>query len=69
MDKLHEGTQHACCVDFDGNGLLILGKSGSGKSTLANLVTRFYDVNEGSITIDGENVLKVMQEFAPKTKK
>ena len=35
MDKLHEGTQHACCVDFDGNGLLILGKSGSGKSSLA----------------------------------
>ena len=35
MDNLYEGIQHACCVDFDGNGLLILGKSGSGKSSLA----------------------------------
>ncbi|KAG1658325.1 Lipid A export ATP-binding/permease protein MsbA [Nymphon striatum] len=33
-----------------------IGQSGSGKSTIANLVTRFYDVNEGEIKIDGKNI-------------
>jgi subfamily B ATP-binding cassette protein MsbA len=36
-----------------GSTVALVGQSGSGKSTIANLVTRFYDVNEGEITIDG----------------
>jgi len=39
-----------------GKTVALVGQSGSGKSTIANLVTRFYDVNEGSIEIDGDNV-------------
>ncbi|KAB8153129.1 ATP-binding cassette domain-containing protein [Kordia sp. TARA_039_SRF] len=39
-----------------GRTVALVGQSGSGKSTIANLVTRFYDVNEGSITVDGDNI-------------
>ncbi len=42
-----------------GELIALLGGSGSGKSTLANLVSRFYDVTEGSITIDGVDIRDV----------
>ena len=35
-----------------GQTVALVGQSGSGKSTIANLLTRFYDVNEGTIAID-----------------
>ncbi|MBU2950071.1 ABC transporter ATP-binding protein/permease [Tamlana agarivorans] len=35
-----------------GKTVALVGQSGSGKSTIANLVTRFYDINEGNISID-----------------
>lgn len=39
-----------------GKMIALVGQSGSGKSTIANLLTRFYDVNEGSIIIDGSDI-------------
>ncbi|MBF4473559.1 MULTISPECIES: ABC transporter ATP-binding protein [Flavobacterium] len=36
-----------------GQTVALVGQSGSGKSTIANLLTRFYDVHEGTISIDG----------------
>lgn len=39
-----------------GSSVALVGPSGGGKSTIANLVPRFYDVNEGSIYIDGTDI-------------
>lgn len=45
-----------------GHTVALVGQSGSGKSTVANLVTRFYDVNEGSIEIDGINIKDISKK-------
>ena len=42
-----------------GQTVALVGQSGSGKSTIANLLTRFYDVNEGTIQIDGIDIKKL----------
>ncbi|MGA9237536.1 ABC transporter ATP-binding protein, partial [Robiginitalea sp.] len=42
-----------------GATVALVGQSGSGKSTVANLVTRFYDVDQGSIRLDGIDVREV----------
>ena len=41
----------------------LVGQSGSGKSTLVNLIARFYDANEGSIKLDGENIENLDRNF------
>ncbi|MGJ0578448.1 lipid A ABC transporter ATP-binding protein/permease MsbA [Xenorhabdus bovienii] len=39
-----------------GKTVALVGRSGSGKSTIANLLTRFYDINEGGIILDGHDL-------------
>jgi subfamily B ATP-binding cassette protein MsbA len=43
----------------EGEKIAIVGSAGSGKSTLINLILRFYDVGEGSIKIDGQDIRDV----------
>ncbi|HVQ04805.1 MAG TPA: ABC transporter ATP-binding protein/permease [Burkholderiaceae bacterium] len=45
-----------------GKTVAVVGASGAGKSTLARLLYRFYDVNGGRITIDGQDIRSVTQE-------
>ncbi|MGB4661081.1 MAG: ABC transporter ATP-binding protein [Mobilitalea sp.] len=54
-------TQEPCITDMDfsiqkGKSLGIIGSTGSGKTTLINLLMRFYDVKDGSIAIDGQDI-------------
>jgi ATP-binding cassette subfamily B protein len=52
-------------VDFTiaaGTTTAVVGHSGSGKSTLARLLFRFYEVNKGSISIDGQDLRAITQD-------
>jgi ABC-type transport system involved in Fe-S cluster assembly fused permease/ATPase subunit len=52
-------------IDFEippGHRVAVVGHSGSGKSTLARLLYRFYDVNAGSIRIDGQDLRELSQD-------
>lgn len=56
-DVLHDITFTA----RPGETTAIIGSTGSGKSTLVNLIPRFYDVTEGSITLDGMDIREIRQ--------
>jgi ABC-type multidrug transport system fused ATPase/permease subunit len=59
------GVQVLHDIDFvihPGETLAIVGRTGAGKSSLANLIARFYEVEDGEVTIDGNNVASVTQQ-------
>ncbi len=45
-----------------GESVALVGPTGAGKSTIVNLVSRFYNVNEGRVLIDGQDISKVTLE-------
>jgi ABC-type transport system involved in Fe-S cluster assembly fused permease/ATPase subunit len=52
-------------ISFDvpaGHTVAVVGPSGAGKSTISRLLYRFYDIQEGAITIDGQDVRNVTQK-------
>ena len=57
-----DGTEVLSDISFSvepGQVVALLGPTGSGKSTIINLIPRFYDVSQGSVTIDGTDVRDV----------
>lgn len=53
------GVEHITLNVPAGAKVALVGASGSGKSTIMNLILRFYDVEEGAIRIDGQNIKDV----------
>ena len=48
-----------CFTVYPGQTVALVGPSGSGKSTIIRLLYRFYDLDSGAISIDGQNIAKV----------
>jgi ATP-binding cassette subfamily B multidrug efflux pump len=65
--NFHYGEQCGVLNNLDlhirpGEKIGLVGRSGAGKSTMVNLLMRFYDVEDGSICIDGQNIRDVTQD-------
>ena len=60
-----EGTNVLNDVSFHinpGETIALVGPTGAGKTTIVNLISRFYDIQQGSIRIDGQDIKKVSIE-------
>ncbi|QVK24717.1 ABC transporter ATP-binding protein [Shewanella dokdonensis] len=65
--NFHYGEQNGVLNNLDlhikpGEKIGLVGRSGAGKSTMVNLLMRFYDVEDGSICIDGQNIREITQD-------
>ncbi|MDK2123567.1 ABC transporter ATP-binding protein [Parachitinimonas caeni] len=54
--------EHLNLVIRPGEKVGLVGRSGAGKSTLTNLLLRFYDIQQGRIMVDGQNIAEVSQD-------
>ena len=67
VDFRHSDANEAVFTDFNlhveaHEKLGVVGHSGAGKSTLVKLLLRFADINDGEITIDGQNITHITQD-------
>lgn len=65
--RFHYGKDKGVINDFSltikaGEKVGLVGRSGAGKTTLMNLLLRFYDLEKGKITVDGQDISNVSQE-------
>jgi ATP-binding cassette subfamily B protein len=65
--NFHFNKERPILKDFSmqirgGEKVALVGPSGAGKSTITRLILRFYDVSDGSITIDGQHIGSAQQE-------
>lgn len=63
----HENSEDGLFQDFDlhiqpGEKVGLVGHSGGGKTTITKLLLRFMDINDGEITVDGQNIANVTQK-------
>lgn len=54
--------KHISLYAHPGQKIAFVGSTGAGKTTITNLLNRFYDINEGSITIDGVNIRDIKRD-------
>ena len=67
VDFKYPGAENNVLSDIDfkaepGKTTAIIGSTGCGKSTLVNLISRFYDVTGGQITLDGKDIRRISME-------
>ncbi|SHM31248.1 ABC transporter ATP-binding protein [Roseibium suaedae] len=65
--NFHYGKKGGVIQEMDltirpGEKIGLIGRSGAGKSTLVNLLLRFYDVEKGTVRIDGQDISAVLQD-------
>ena len=58
-DDKNRVLSHINLTVHPGEKLAIVGPSGAGKTTLCNLIPRFYDVTDGTVSIDGRDIRKI----------
>ncbi len=55
--------KHVSFYAKPGQKIALVGSTGAGKTTVTNLITRFYDIDEGSITIDGIDIRDFKRDY------
>ena len=61
-DKGHTILKHVSLYAKPGQKIAFVGSTGAGKTTITNLINRFYDIDEGSVTYDGIDVREIEKD-------